>query len=141
MRARSVALLAAVALGGCSHALYVTARTTGVAGQTSITTAPGTPSGEISLSLGRKLYSGHWIYVAGPGSVSVASATAFSGVHSATASGIGLGMPTSGHGSIIMSGPGEIYFRCVYEYSQWSSSGVGECQDETGESYDLQITK
>ena len=76
-----------------------------------------------------------------PGSVSIGSAIAVSGATSASAFGTGVAAPMSGNGSIIMSAPGGGSFRWVFNYSQWSSTGVGECQDETGEIYDLQITK
>jgi hypothetical protein len=104
-------------------------------------TPAGRSSGDIVLSVGSKSYTGRWVYVSGAGSVSVASATAFSGAHTATATGLGVGLPTSGQGSIIMSAPGGGSFRCVFDYGQWSNSGMGECQDETSEMYDLQITR
>ena len=141
MRNRGAILVAALALAGCAHTVYVTGRTTGVSGQTTITPGIGQTSGKIGLKIGGKAYAGRWVYMNGPGSVSIGSAIAVSGATSASAFGTGVAAPMSGNGSIIMSAPGGGSFRCVFNYSQWSSSGVGECQDETGEIYDLQITK
>lgn len=133
-------VVAMLSLAGCGRTVYVTGRTSGVSGQTTVTPA-GRSSGDITLSLGARVYTGRWVYVSGPGSVSVSSATAFSGAHSASASGIGFGLPTSGRGSIVMSAAGGGSLRCAFDYSEWSSTGIGECQDETGAMYDLQITR
>jgi len=141
VKSRAALAFAVLTLGGCGRTLYVTGRTNGITGQTTVTPILGHPSGDMTLTLGAKTYAGRWVYVSGPGSVSVVSTTAFSGTQSASALGTGIGMPTSNHGSIVMSAPGGGSFRCVFDYSQWSNSGVGECQDEAGELYDLQITR
>jgi len=133
-------IAAALVLAGCGRTVYVVGRTNGVSGQTTVTPA-GQSSGDITLSLGPKTYTGRWVYVSGGGSVSLATATVTSGTHSASAIGTGIGLPTSGNGSIIMSAPGGGSFHCVFDYSQWSNSGIGVCQDESGEIYDLQITR
>ena len=129
----------ALALGACSRSIYVTARTSELSGKTTVMS--GGSSGGLTITIGPRVYAGRWVYVSGPGNLSTVSATAFSGGHMATASGIGIGMPTAGQGSIILSSQDGGHMRCVFDYSQWSSSGVGECQDETGAMYDLQITR
>jgi len=133
-------MTATMSLCACTRTVYVTGQTTTVSGQATVVAA-GNTSGDITLPLGPRVYSGRWVYMNGPGSVSIGTATAFSGTQSATASAVGLGMPTSGQGSIIMASPDGGHMRCVFNYSQWSVSGVGECQDETGALYDLQITR
>jgi hypothetical protein len=77
----------ALALTGCAHTLYFTGRSSGATAQTTITATPGHPSGEMGLDLNGKAYKGRWLYMSGGGSVSLASMTAMSGGHSATATG------------------------------------------------------
>jgi hypothetical protein len=95
----------------------------------------------MTLTLGSETYTGRWLYMSGPGSVSIVNTVATSGAQSASGLGTGVAIPTSGHGSIILSAPDGASLRCVFAYSEWSSSGLGECRDGKGELYDLQITK
>jgi hypothetical protein len=81
LKNRAALVLAALALGGCGRTLFVTGRTNGVTGQTTVTPILGHPSGEVTLALGAKTFAGRWVYVSGPGSVSVVSTTAFNGAH------------------------------------------------------------
>ncbi len=136
---RLLLALASILLAGCSHTLIVTGRQSAVTGQAIVTQVPGQNSGTLTLVLGGKTYSGRWLYMAGGGSVSLASATAFSGVHSATATGVGFAAPMSGNGSVILSAQDGDTLRCVFDYSQWSKTGIGECEDNHGDLYDLQI--
>ena len=134
-------LAAAITLSACAqtHTVYVTNRTTGAGGQTTVTSTPGHPSGEMSLQLNGKTYSGRWLYMAGGGSVALSTVTATSGAHVANATGTALAIPTQGNGTIILSAPDGDSLRCVFDYSQWSKSGVGVCQDKAGGLYDVQI--
>ena len=132
-------VLTSILLASCSHTLLVTGRQSTITGQAVVTQAPGQNSGTLTLVLGGKTYSGRWVYMAGGGSVSLASATAFSGAHSASATGVGFAAPMSGNGSIILSAQDGDTLRCVFDYSQWSKTGIGECEDNHGGTYDLQI--
>jgi hypothetical protein len=138
---RPLVALLVLSLSGCAHTLYVTARHSPVTGQTVITTTPGHPSGLLTLELGGKTFTGRWVYMSAGGTVTLASATATDGMRSATATRTAFGIPTSGNGSIVLSAPDGDSLRCVFTYSEWSSSGIGECQDSRDESYDLQIVK
>jgi hypothetical protein len=138
---RNLLLACVLTLIGCGHNLYFTGRTTGATASTTITTSPGHPSGEMTLELEGKVYRGRWLYMSGGGSVSLATMTATNGVRSATATGSAIGMPMQGNGSIILAAQDGSTLRCVFNYSEWSSSGIGECQDNLGETYDLQIGK
>ena len=142
MRRLACALLA-LSLTGCTHnhTLYVAARHSAESGQTVVTTTPGHPSGLLTLELGGKTFTGRWVYMSAGGTVTLASATATNGMRSATATGTAFGIPTSGNGSIVLSAPDGDSLRCVFTYSEWSSSGIGECQDSHDEGYDLQIVK
>lgn len=140
MRRWSFLLLISAPLLGCAHQVYITSRSGHVTGHTSVTTSGGS-SGEMSIALGGKTYTGRWVYVSGPGTVSVMSATATSGLRSASAIGTGIGVPTGGQGSMVLSAHDGSSLRCVFSYSGWSQTGMGECQDGDGGLYDLQITK
>lgn len=137
---RLAALLVPALLLGCAHQIYITSRTGHVTGHTAITTS-GQSSGEMSIALGGKTYAGRWVYVSGPGSVSVISATSMGGVRPAFGTGTGIAAPTGGGGSVILSAPDGSSLRCWFSYSGWSQTGMGECRDSTGAAYDLQITR
>jgi hypothetical protein len=126
-------------LSGCAHSIDIISRSTGASGRTTITMTMGHPSGEMSIVLGGKTYTGRWVYMSGGGSVSIVSATAFSGSRTASVSGWGIGVPTGGNGSMSLSSSDGSHLSCAFDYSEWSSSGVGVCQDEQGGMYDLQI--
>lgn len=141
MMRRLACLVLVVPLLGCGHNLYFTARQSGATGQASITTTPGHPSGTMTVAIGRKTVTGRWLYMSGAGTVAAGTATATSGLRSSTATGTAVGMPMSGNGSILLSSPEGDTMRCVFNYSEWSSTGLGECQDNHGEDYDLQIAR
>ena len=133
--------LSSIMLTGCSHTLFFASRTSGASGQTVVQTKPGSSGGDIRLAMGSRNYVGRWVYMSSGGSLTLASATAFSGTRSVSALGTGVAVPMAGNGSIIMNAAEGGSLHCVFNYSRFSSSGVGECQDEAGGSYDLQISK
>lgn len=142
-RARRVAIVLSVPsifLIGCGQTVYVTGRGSAPSGTTTISTS-GTGSGDITIPLGAKVYSGRWVYVPQGGSVGFTTATAFSGGRSASGTGTTIIGPSGGGGTVIMSAEGAPAIRCAFSYSEWTRTGVGECQDDAGGSYDLQITK
>lgn len=127
----------AMLLGGCTHNVYMVGQN-GTTGTAKVTTF-GNHSGAITITLGGKVYTGQWVYAPQGGSVSFGTATAFSGGQSATASSFATGIPTSGPGSILASAPDGSTLRCVFSYSENGQTGIGECQDNRGEIYNLQI--
>jgi hypothetical protein len=126
-------------LSGCSHNLYIVGRTNHLTGTAKVTTQVGNKGGNIVIALGGKDYKGRWIYVQTGGSLGFGSATAFSGGQTATATGTMIGLPTGGNGSIIASAADGSSLHCAFDYSEWSNTGVGACQDDKGEMYDVQI--
>lgn len=144
MRLRSLALACCfLPIAGCAQTrtVYFVGRGEAPSGQTNVTVVPGHPNGDLEVSLGGTDYKGRWVYVAGPGAVALTSTTAVGGGQSATALGTGVAVPTSGTGSIVLSGVAGASVRCLFAYSGWSSTGIGECQDDKGGHYDLQITR
>jgi hypothetical protein len=114
-------------------------RTNGVIG-TGVVPANGHNGGDITITLGGKDYKGRWVYVETGGSVGLTTATAFSGTQSATATGTVVGLPTGGNGSVSAAASDGSVLRCVFNFSEWNLKGVGVCQDNKGETYDLQIS-
>lgn len=134
----ALSLAFVVPLSGCGHSLYLIGRTTGAKGSARVATA-GNHSGDISINLGSKIFSGRWVYAPTGGSIGFGSAVGSSGVHFAAASSTLIGLPTGGDGSILASASDGATIRCVFQYSEWGSTGLGFCQDSSGEIYDLQI--
>jgi hypothetical protein len=131
----------ALALCGCvsSHSFYLMSRTTGAVG-TGTAPANGHSGGPITITLGGKEYKGQWVYVESGGSAELSIATAFSGTQSVTATGTAIGLPTGGNGSVSVATSDGSVLRCAFNFSEWNLKGVGVCQDNKGETYDLQIS-
>ena len=140
MRALATFLLP-LFLGGCvtSHTFYLMGRTSGVTGS-GVVPANGRGGGDIAINLAGKVYKGRWILMETGGSAGLSTATAFSGTQSATATGTFLGLPTGGNGTVSAVAPDGSVLRCVFDFSEWNLKGVGVCQDNHGELYDLQIS-
>ncbi|MBI3506378.1 MAG: hypothetical protein HY059_16195 [Proteobacteria bacterium] len=131
--------LALISVCACTHNIYIVGRTTGATGTASVTTF-GDKSGNISINLAGKIFTGQWVYLPTGGSLGFASATATSGAQSATAFGSAVGMPMGGPGSVLASAPDGSALRCAFSWSEWGHTGIGVCQDNKGEIYDLQIS-
>jgi hypothetical protein len=99
----------------------------------------GRGGGDIQISLGGKTYTGTWVYVANGGAIGFGTASAVSGLATATATGTMLAMPTGGGGTILASAGDGSTLRCDYQYNSMGATGLGVCQDNKGGVYDLQI--
>jgi hypothetical protein len=135
---RTAFIALAMMLGACTHNIYLVGRTTGTTGTAQVSTF-GNHSGDIAITLGSKVYTGQWVYAPGGGSVGIGTATAFSGGQSATATSTFIGLPTGGPGSVLASAPDGSTLRCSFTFSEFGHTGIGACQDNKGEIYDLQI--
>jgi hypothetical protein len=102
--------------------------------------ANGRGGGPISITLGGKVFQGRWIYAESGGSVGIATSTGFSGGQTATATGTFIGLPTGGNGSVIAAAADGTTLRCAFYLSEMNLKGSGVCQDNRGETYDLQIS-
>jgi len=143
LRREIIALFACIGLAGCTRTfnVYLTGRTSGDTGQTEVLVTSGHPSGDVSLVLKGKTYTGRWVYMSGGGSVGLSTATVVTGQHTASGTGMALGLPTGGNGTMNLTASDGSSLRCVYQFSEWSSSGVGVCQGSDGETYDVQISR
>lgn len=126
---------------GCAftHEFYLVGRGSGITGGSTVP-ANGRHGGPITVTLGGKVFQGRWIYVQGGASLGLGAASAFSGTQSATASGMFIGLPTGGNGTIIAAASDKSTLKCSFYFSEWNLKGTGVCQDSGGETYDLQIS-
>lgn len=141
MRVAILALILSVTIGGCvsSHDFYLMSRQTGVTGSGTVP-ADGHRGGPITITLGGKSFRGRWVYMETGGSVGLGTAFAFSGTQTATATGAFVGLPTGGNGNVMAAASDGSTLRCTFNFSEWNLKGVGVCQDNRGETYDLQIS-
>ena len=142
MRSIGTMLLLSVILSGCvsfSHDFYLMGRHTGVSGSATVP-ANGHHGGPISITLGGKIFQGRWVYAQSGGSIGIATASGFSGTRAGTATGTFVGLPTGGNGSVMAAASDGTTIRCTFYFSEWDLKGTGVCQDNRGETYDLQIS-
>lgn len=141
MKAAASAAALAIALTACSmnQTVHVMGRGSAPSGTTTIQTS-GTGTGDITIPLGAKVYSGRWVYAPQGGGVGFTTTTAFIGGRSATGTGTSIVGPSGGNGSVIVSAVGAPSIRRGFSYSEWTRTGIGDCLDDAGGTYDLQIT-
>lgn len=137
MKRAAIFSLLAVGLASCSHSLYLVGRNTGAVGTAEV--VGGKSGGDITITLAGKPYNGRWVYMSSGGSMGISTINAYSGGQIATATGTTYNLPTGGNGSILAAAADGSQIRCVFNYSEWSETGTGLCQDNRGEFYDLQI--
>lgn len=130
-------ILPLLALTGCGHNLYLVGRSTAKTGHARIVAVGH--SGDVTMEVAGTQYAGRWVYMPSGGSFGVASTTAFSGGHTASAVGNFTALPTEGNGSILAAAGDGTQLRCVFAFNAMGQTGMGECQDTAGEIYDLQI--
>jgi hypothetical protein len=120
---RYLCLVLAV-LASYSRELYLVGRTTGTSGHGALAAAGIAQNTEnLTIELAGRNYTGRWLYSANGGAVI----------------GSDVVKPTSGEGSILASVSDGSRLRCNCTYSLETSTGIGACQDNRGEIYDLQI--
>lgn len=131
---------AGLLLTACSHNLSFVSQKTGAIGSASITTF-GNQSGTMDITINGKVYTGQWVYSPQGGGVAYGLASVVSSTgQSAFASGSAVALPMGGPGSILARAADGSTLRCGFTFSEWGRNGIGQCQDNTGEIYDLQIT-
>lgn len=127
-----------IGLTGCAHDVYLMGRSSGKTGHARIV-APGTHSGELTVDIAGVQYVGRWVHMLNGGAVGFGSATAFSGGNTATAVSSFSALPAQGNGSVIAAAPDGTQLHCTFDFNGFTRTGVGLCQDSTGEVYDMQI--
>jgi hypothetical protein len=129
-------LIFTLLLTGCAHQLELYSRNGGVNG-----TGTAQEAGkQITINLDGREYKGTYTYDGGKTIISNAygNATAYSGSRSTTAYGHATStsyVPGSGLGRLFAHSQDGKSLRCEFSYSQ--GSGIGICEDNDNNSYDL----
>jgi hypothetical protein len=125
---RALYLAVGFALAGCSYQLQLQQRG-----------GPATGSGtaqddgsSVQITIGSRVFTGQYAYA------SDASFGSFVGIGKGATSGF-VSTSSGGGGNIIARSADGVGLRCRFQYSEMSNQGFGECQDDTGAAYDLQI--
>ncbi len=141
MRRLVMLAAAAMVLAGCTqhYDVYLMGRSSADQARSTIVVTAGHPGGDFAIQIRGKQYLGRWIYVANGGAVSLGTAVGVSGTHVATGNAMAISTPTEGGGSIFAAASDGSALHCQYGFNAWSRSGVGLCQDNGGEMFDLQI--
>lgn len=121
-------LTACVLLSACSHKLTLHERGgpgigTGIANEN---------DSSVQITIGGRTFSGQYVYA------SNSSFGTFVGVGRGASSGF-VSSSSGGGGNIVARAPDGMGLRCQFQYSEMSGQGFGECSDDTGAIYDLQI--
>lgn len=100
-----------------------------------------TSQGKLSAVIENERYKGEWTYSASGGGFTIGSMQVIgsSGVNNAF--GTAPTIPMSGNGLIIMKGDKVSYIRCVYNFSEWSDTGVRRCRRNDGKLFDIIINR
>ncbi len=136
---------ASIAISGCAaqtdaRSLYLVDHRTGAVGTSNFTTVAHQTSGQMDIALNGKTYIGSWVYSPQGGSRVRNFGTAFDSNGQAVA-GLSTTVvrPSGGPGSILATASDGSTLRCAFEFSEAGQNGRGECQDNAGGNYDLQI--
>jgi hypothetical protein len=133
-------LLVVLLLSGCAVSSTFIDRSTGTEYRGK--TLGGTLSslGELQAEIEGEAYQGSWVYMASGGSVIAGTGTTVTSSGSTAFGSLSaFGIPTGGKGTVNMKGEKGSLIRCVYEWNDWTSSGIGECERNDGRRYDLRL--
>ncbi|WP_040726164.1 hypothetical protein [Thiomicrorhabdus sp. Kp2] len=102
-------------------------------------------SGNLTALIENEKFEGEWIYSAMGGSYTLGTVNTSSygttGYATGTGTFTGVSPAMSGNGLITMNGDKGSFMRCVFSYSSWSSTGMGQCKRNDGKLFDLTIKK
>lgn len=130
---RSILLFLVVGLfSGCAHNITLMARESTEMG-TGVAAATLGNSGTLEIQIRDDLYKGKWVYASG-GSIGLLNTY---GANPST--GTVVGVSGSGVGNALLRSESGKSLRCEFNYSEWTSTGTGICQDGEGRLYDMQI--
>lgn len=132
MRTTTILFALVSLLSGCAHNLTLVGREGGLRG-TGTAPASWGNSGRLSIDLADKTYSGKWVLASGS-TGGLLTTYGAAGVSTGTVVAAGTGV-----GNALLSAEDGSTLRCEFTYSEWSSTGIGICQDGAGKIYDLQI--
>lgn len=122
-------LAACLALSACSYKLSLQQR-----GGAAVGSGVATDSDNgVKITIGQRVFTGQYAYA------SDASFGSFVGVGRGRTSTGFVSTASGGGGNIVARSADGVGLRCQFQYSEMSNQGFGECSDDTGATYDLQI--
>lgn len=129
-------MLTLLALAGCSYNIALMKR-----GSSEVAQGTASENGKtVEITLDGKVYKGHYTFVQ-QGFSTFSTGYATSGYHSAWGNGAGYAAASAGQGNVLATAPDGSGLRCQFAFSTSSHSGMGECQDDQGGIWDMQITR
>jgi hypothetical protein len=93
----------------------------------------------MTILLAGKEFKGQWVYMQRGGIVGTESGSAYAGNRSIQSEGTYSEVFTAGGGTMQAVAADGSSLRCTFDYNQASETGIGQCRDNRGEFYDLQI--
>jgi hypothetical protein len=126
--AHALCLAIGFALTGCSYQLQLQQR----GGPALGTGTAHDNDSSVTISIGSRVFTGQYAYA------SDSSFGSFVGVGKGATSGF-VSTTSGGGGNIMARSSDGVGLRCRFQYSEMSNQGFGECQDDMGATYDLQI--
>lgn len=141
---RILAVTASLLMAACQHPhpIQIMARDSSQTGA-GVAHEEGSGTGPISLTIGTDTYTGRWA-IGSTGTTlgfGTSSGVAFAGTAMATGFGTGTTVASTGQitATALLTAPGHKSMRCQLQYSEWTMSGTGVCQDGGGRLYDVII--
>lgn len=129
MKRTMTVLMACIALAACSHKLTLQQR-----GGSAFGSGTAGNDQSVSITIGDRTFSGRYAYA------SDASFGSFVGVGRGGRTSTGFVSSSSGGGGNILARSNDgVGLRCQFQYSEMNMQGFGECADDSGATYDLQI--
>lgn len=119
-----------IMLAGCSHDITMINQKSGAIAKGTAISEGG--KGSINVDLNGTQYAGRWVFVRNGGLGFSNSFGATPGFSTASFTG-------GGNGRANLSAEGGKSLRCEFQYSDMSGSGMGACQDNEGQMYDMNI--
>jgi hypothetical protein len=137
---RPIVLFLAASLSGCTVSSTFVDRNTGVEYFGKTLGAAVSSEGRLQAEIEGERYIGSWVYMADGGSAVIGTGTVISSSGQSAAGAVsGMSMSAAGRGVVNLKGDKGSLLRCVYNWNEWSSSGIGECERSDGRRYDLRL--
>lgn len=96
--------------------------------------------GQLSAEIEGESYTGSWAYMSSGGSTTMGTGSVVSSSGEVAVGTLsGFAVSAAGRGVVNMKGDKGSLIRCVYDWNEWSSSGIGECERSDGRKYDLRL--
>jgi len=132
MRHMTTVFLMLFVLAGCGHKVHLTHMPTGTTAEGRVPFSLGY-NGDMNVNIEGVEYTGRWVVVAG-GSAGVGFFDGSAGTGTSLAMG-----SQPGNGKALLRSKNGDCLKCIFQYSTWSSSGMGTCTDDEGREWEMMV--